>query len=105
MEITRESIFTSSVRSFFNAFFAFVGVIIGIVIISLLLGSFIKPKHSSLHTSIVIEPDAEGNNNFLSPTTPIILRINIEGPIIPPNLTYQMIEKQLADSRKGFLRQ
>jgi protease IV len=103
MEITRESIFTSSVRSFFNAFFAFVGVIIGLVIVSLILGSFVRPKHSTLHTTVVIEPDAKGNIEFLPATTPVILRIDIDGPIMPPSLTYQMVEKQLADSRKGFL--
>lgn len=103
MEITRESIFTSSVRAFFNAFFALVGVIIGLVIFAFIVGAFVGGKQSPGNVMVVVEPDAQGSTEMLPPTAPVILRIDVKGPIIPPNISYQLIEKQLTESRKGVL--
>ena len=106
MEVSRESIFISALRAFCNAFFAFVGVIVGLVIIALILfGSFFKSATShGLHTEMIFEANADLSDDPLPSTVPVIMRINIHGPIMPPNLTYNDIEVQLLDAQKGILK-
>ena len=104
MKIARESIFVSSVRAFSSAFFALVGVVIGLAVLALIFGSLAKPAGLRKMTDVVIEPDAEGSIELLSPHAPVVLRIDIHGPIMPPKLTARDIEAQLLDSHSDLLK-
>ena len=104
VKIARESIFVSSVRAFSGAFFALIGVAVGIAIIAMVFGSLAKPSGFRKTTDLVIEPDAEGSIELLSPHAPVILRIDITSPILPPKLTAKDIEAQLIESRMGMLK-
>ncbi|MDN3507436.1 MAG: S49 family peptidase [Simkaniaceae bacterium] len=104
VKIARESIFVSSVRAFSSAFFALVGVVVAIAVIAMIFGSLSKPVGFRKMTDLVIEPDADGSVQLQSPHAPVILRIDISGPIMPPKLTAHDIEVQLLDSRTGPLK-
>jgi protease IV len=103
MNYNRESIFRNSIRSFFVAFSAIIGVTIAIVVIALVFSSIsnpdIVPKKGKPH----IAPDAHGNRSLLSTSTPAILLINIHGVIGSTLLTQHLIENTLLDSQEGIL--
>jgi len=105
MQIVKESIFISAIRSFFNALLAMVGVLIGLVIIAALVFSF-SPSYQSSDEDIVMEimPDEKGNSEVLAETTPAILRIDIHGVIGDAHLNGELVESFLRASRRGFLK-
>ncbi len=84
MQYVKESIFVSAIRSFFNAFLAMIGVLIGIVILLAVGMSFSGSSPISMpNDQIAIEmlPDAEGNTSPISDSTPVILQIDVSGII------------------------
>lgn len=104
MEITRESIFVSALRSFSKMFFAvcalFLAVFLCTTVYSLFSGSaLIEPK-----TTMNILPDASGKRELVSVTAPAILQLNIHGIIGDPTiLDSEVVENILLDSRTGLL--
>lgn len=101
----RESIFFSSMRSFFTSFFAIIGLCFGLIPAFLIIGSLSD-------TSSIAEPDrvytaevvAKANNTrqVLSKTTPTILKLNISGIIGTDNLNMNSFKTQLIESREGI---
>lgn len=100
---SRESIFSSSIRSFCNAFFCVLGILICslvvIFVVTLGLGTA-----SSAKTSFTIQPDAEGKRTTLTSSHPVILKISINGIIGTGQLITSAIESTLLDSREGLLK-
>ena len=103
MEVKRESIFVSAIRSFCNVFAGFIGVLVGIIIIAIVIGVLSKPQLVSDKTEVIIAADAEGNRKLLPHSTPVILRLNIHGSIGSKDLNSKTIQSQLLDSREGML--
>ena len=107
MAIKRESIFISTVRSFFNAFAGFVGILFGIIIIAmviaLIMGVLLKPQTVKNKTQLIISADAQGNRKLLSDSSPVILKLNIHGTIGSKDLNVKTFQSQLLDSREGLL--
>lgn len=104
MDIKRESILVSAVRSFCNTFAGMFGVIVGIIIIAIVIAILAKPQMVSDKTTMIIAADAEGQRELLPASTPAILRINIHGVIGSRDLNSKTFEAQLLDSREGALK-
>ncbi|MBI3508754.1 MAG: S49 family peptidase, partial [Chlamydiia bacterium] len=105
MDIQRESVFISALRSFLKAFFALAGLFLAFVIFSSVYafmsgGSLIEEK-----TSLTILPDANNQRTLVSPSAPAILQINIHGVIgmDGKDINSQAMENILIDSRTGML--
>jgi signal peptide peptidase SppA len=104
MSFPRESIFFSSLRSFFKAFFMLLGLFFAILPILFFINFLSTDQQPVEPHTITLLPDLQGQDQLLPPTTPVILRIDIHGEIGAPNLTAEEIENQLLDSQKGFLK-
>lgn len=103
MQLTRESIFISAVRSFCTSFAAIIGILVGVVLIFLVMTMFSSPDITPKMSDLTIAPDAEGNRDLLQTTTPVILKIDIHGVIGQGDLTEEKFQKMLLDSREGML--
>lgn len=105
MNITRESIFTSSLRAFCTAFFSVLGLGACVLLIIIALSMFKNSSTTSASgTNMTIQRDADGNKDLLPLHTPAILKINIHGVIGDKRLTTKTVEAQLADSRENLLK-
>lgn len=103
MQLTRESIFISAVRSFCTSFAAIIGILIGIALIFFILMTFSAPNIYPKKSDLTIAPDANGNRDLLPQSTPVILKIDIKGVIGTGDLTEDKFQKLLLDSREGML--
>jgi signal peptide peptidase SppA len=105
MQIVRESIFLSAVRSFCNALFGLVGIVVGLLLLGVFLfalfGSHLTPAQKSEY---MITPDAEGSTELLPMSAPVILHLDIHGIIGLNYLTGSVVEGLLLDSRDGLLK-
>ncbi len=102
MHITRESIFVGAIRAFCTTFAGLLGIAVAIVVVIFITFMLSSPNLLPSKTEPQIVADAQGNREMLPLTSPIILKIDIqgvigEGHLIPPN-----IESALLDSREGF---
>ncbi|MCH9630568.1 MAG: hypothetical protein S4CHLAM37_05690 [Chlamydiia bacterium] len=104
MNISRESIFISAIRSFCNAFFAILGIVVCVVLIAFLVAFAMGGSSSAHRNQISLLPDAEGNRDLLPITSPAILKINIDGIIGTGKLTTKQIESKLLESQEGMLK-
>lgn len=101
MEIQRESIFVSALRSFCRMFFAVCGLFLAFLLMSLLYSSLadgpVSPTDSK--TKIKYLPDANWRRTD-STTAPVILQLNIHGVIgDPKGVDSKGVETILLDSR------
>lgn len=105
MQIARESVFITSIRSFFRWFFAVFGLFFGIIGASMLysmLGGAAKAYEEKTEFSIL--PDLKGEHAMLSTSSPAILQINIVGEIGGPGgVNSDDLKNILLDSRSGLL--
>jgi len=98
----RESIFSTSIRSFFKTLFAMLGIGLGIMLISALAAVFINTENQPETTfTPEIYPNAEGSRKVLSSSAPVILKVNIKGVIGTENLSMQSVRRLLVESREG----
>ncbi len=105
MTFPRESIFFSSVRAFFKAFFTLLGIFFAIIPIVFFINLFSSDQQPSEPHSITLLPNVDGKDDLLPPTVPVILRIDIHGIIGKATLTAEEIESQLLDAQKGPLKE
>jgi len=100
-----ESIFVSALRSFFRAFFAVCGILLGLVIFSFVYAMFTGTGFIEEKTTMTILSDASGKRMMVSPTAPAILQLNIHGPIGIDrlDLSSETVENILIESRMGML--
>jgi len=104
MNVTRESIFISALRTFCNSLAGMFGVIVGLIILAIFFLFLSKPAMISDKTTMIIAADAEGNRNLLPESSPAVLRINIHGEIGTRDLNAKLLQSQLLDSRSGLLK-
>lgn len=99
----RDSIFYSAIRSLFVAFCAVIGIGLGIVFFTILIGALSTKTDNQLTTvnEQEIMPNAEGKREVLTATSPILLQINIDGIIGTEGLSMGTIKQQLIESREG----
>lgn len=105
MEIQRESIFISALRSFCRMFFAICGIFIALMVMSLVY-SLISPEAAiDAKTKIKYLPDAQGTRELVDAAAPVILQLNIHGVIgEPKSLDTDSVQNILIDSRTGTLK-
>lgn len=103
MNIMRESIFCSAIRSFFNAFLGMAGVVAGLFLLALLFVFASKPYNIQDQTNMTILPDGNGSSAPLGAHSPVILQIDIKGEIGSDQLTSDQIFTILNSSREGAL--
>lgn len=104
MDISRESIFVSAIRSFCNSLAAMIGILIGLFILAFLFMFISKPSHIADKTTMIFAADADGNRDPLPESSPAILRINVHGVIGSRDLNAKTVTAQLLDSREGVLK-
>ena len=103
----QESLFMTSLRSFFKGFFHFIGVFFAIILFIIILGALFMEKETlsyTAKTSIEILPDLNDNISPLSERVPVILQIDIHNIIGVGDTTSEAIESILLESRKGILK-
>lgn len=104
MEIQRESIFVSTIRTFLRFFFGVVAIFLAFVLCSVVYSMLSPSPLLKEKTSLEIVPDAKGNRQLISPRAPVILEIPITGVIgDPKNVNTENLENILIDSRTGLL--
>ncbi len=103
MEVQRESIFVSTLRTFSKMFFGVCGIFLAFMAMSLIYNSIADTDASptDAKTKVKYLPDADGNR-ATSTSCPVILQINIDGVIgDPKGVNTHAIENVLLDSRTG----
>lgn len=101
----KDSIFTSSMRSLFIAFFSVVGILLAFILVALfynLIDSTEDPLSSNYSVKIV--PNAKGVRKKQSSSAPVILQVNINGMIGLNDLTQGKIREMLVESREDTLK-
>jgi signal peptide peptidase SppA len=106
MEITKETIFSSSLRSLFKTLFGTIGIAIAFIpiLLTIIILSGSAEKESSIKNTIELLPDANGNKGVLSSLAPVVLKINVNGVIGQKDLTTSVINSQLIESRQTILK-
>ena len=99
MDYVKDSIFKSTIRSFFKTFGGFLGFFIAIFVFSLMFIFASKSPNLSNVSRPVIKTDANGVRQALPSSAPVILRIPIHGMIGTRMLDTQTINTQLANSQ------
>jgi protease-4 len=100
----RDSILYSALRSLVVAFCAFIGIGLGIVFFSILIGALSVGATTANLTTVntqEILPNADGKREALSSDAPVILQLNIDGIIGTEQLSTRSIRQQLVESREG----
>ncbi len=105
MQFTRESIFIGAIRTFCTAFAGLLGIVIAIALAVIGIGMLSSSDYQPSHASIEIAPDDQGNRSLLPLTSPAILLLNIHGVIGEGDLTAEVFQKLLLDSRDDLLHQ
>lgn len=100
----RESIFWSSIRSFFISLFVIGGLLTGVVLVILVVGASTgssdnAPEINYDYTPEII-PNAEGVRKSLSNDAPVILKLNLSGVLGMDTLSKKTVEQQLLESRE-----
>ncbi len=103
MEIQRESIFLSAIRTLLKSFFAMVGFFIAVVPFFIILSFFSSDSHLNKNTLTYL-PNANGERKIVHSSAPVVLQINFHGIIGQGDLTEDIIQSQLVESREGILK-
>lgn len=104
MEIQRESIFVSVIRTFCRFFFGIVAIFLAFILCSIFYSMISPSPLLKEKTNLEILPDARGNRQIASPHAPVILQIPITGVIgDPKNVNTENLENILIESRMGLL--
>lgn len=103
-ENMRDSILYSAIRALVVTFCVVIGLCLGFVFISVLLGSFSgsgsEGKLTTVNTEEIL-PNAEGRRETLAHDVPVILQVNVDGVIGMDDVDTKSIRQQLVESREG----
>ena len=100
----RDSILYSAIRALVVAFCVVIGLCLGFVFISVLVGALSGDTTSAKLTTVNTEeilPNAEGHREALTAEAPVILQVNVNGIIGLEDLDTRSIRQQLVESREG----
>lgn len=106
MEIQRESIFVSALRSFCRMFFGVCGLFLALTAVSLFYSSISTTTTAiEAKTKIKYLPDAEGKRELVASTAPVVLQINVHGVIgQPKGIDTDSVQNVLIESRTATLK-
>lgn len=104
----RDSIFYSAIRSLFSAFCAIIGIGLGFIVLSALLGLFSSStsdgKIETVNTEEILT-NGDWKRESLMGKYPVILQINVDGIIGTETLNMQTIKQQLVESRESTFKE
>lgn len=103
MEFARESVFISTVRAFFKTFAVILGIGVALFVLMFGLSSISNTVELPDKSKITLQPDANWNQELLSHSAPVILRINVTGVVGTGDLKVEKFKQMLIDSREGVL--
>ena len=102
MSTSQESIFSSALRSFFVSAFAIFGLITATIPLLFFFGAIVQSSGEySQGSSHILLHDANGSREPLPPTSPVVLQLDIYGPIGEGKFNADSVRKQLFDSRSA----
>ena len=101
MKLVKESLFSSTIRSFCISFFAVFGIVIAFFVVMLIFGAGKNSKAMDASMYDVIIPDTNSRKYTFATNKPLLLRININGEIGKANLDIGSIRSILSESRSG----
>lgn len=104
MDYVRESIFAGALRSFCKSIATIIGIALGVGFVLMGMGALFGPNYTPPQSQPLLMPDASGNREMLSGSTPIVLRLDFHGVIGVGDLTSEKIENVLLDSREDFFK-
>lgn len=100
----KDSILFSAIRALFVSFCVIIGLCLGLVFITILIGAFSGTSASSQLSTVNTEeilPNANGKREVVSSSAPVILQVNIDGIIGTERLDEQTVRQILVESREG----
>lgn len=100
----RDSILYSAIRALVVTFCVVIGLCLGFVFLSVLLGALAGESTDAKLTTVNTEeilPNAEGKREALASTVPVILQVNIDGIIGTESISEKSVRRQLVESREG----
>lgn len=106
MQIVRESIFSSAIRSFFSTLLAMLGILIALFLVIAIFITLGRP-YTTPSDAIEMEilPDAQGNTELLAESHPIILRLDITGVIgEEDHMSSESIQSYLNAAKRGIFK-
>ena len=104
MEIARESIFVSALRSLCKVFFSILGFFLAIFIVTAIYSLFASPYNAEEKTTLNLLPDLNGHSDLRPLSAPAILQINLDGVIgEPEKLDTKVLQNILLDSQNNPL--
>ncbi len=103
MNFTRESIFISALRGFFKTFAVIIGIAVAVFVIMLGLNAVSNQVEVPNKSEMKVSADTNWSRKLLPSTTPVILRINIQGVIGMGKMKEDKFKTLLLDSREGVL--
>lgn len=105
MEPVRDSVFISALRAFCKTIAVIFGICIAFIPLFILMFSLGGDTDLSPTTTLTYIPDADGVKKLQPATSPVILRIDIDGVIGEGNYVTSVVENQLQESRTGTLKE
>lgn len=101
----RDSILYSALRALCVAFCVIIGITLGFMAISMLVGAIAsggidQSKLTTVYTEEIL-PNAKGERKVVASTAPVILQINVDSVIGLEDLTDKTIRQMLIESREG----
>ncbi len=103
MNLTRESIFISALRGFFNTVAVIIGIAVALFIVILGISAFSSSITTPDKSTLTLSPDANWDRKLLPHSAPVILRINLHGVIGIGKLQGDKFKTLLLDSREDDL--
>lgn len=107
MKLVRESLFSSTIRSFCISFFAVIGIVLAFFLIMLAFGAGKSSKSLETSTFDIIIPESNGRKYLFTSNQPLLLRIDLVGPIATgatSSVDITAIRSILNESRSGPLK-
>ncbi|NGX37196.1 MAG: putative signal peptide peptidase SppA [Chlamydiae bacterium] len=103
MNFTRESVFISALRSLLKAFAVVIGIGVGIVVVTIGISAVSSSVNLPDKSELTVSADSDWDRKLLSDSSPVILKIDVEGVIGMGNLKDKKFKDILLDSREGVL--
>lgn len=101
MKLVRESLFSSTIRSFCISFFAVIGIVVAVFLVMVVFGAGKTSKALEMSMYDVVIPDTNGRKYMFTNNQPLLLRLNVTGQIGLPNLNTETVRSILNESVAG----
>jgi protease-4 len=106
MNLQRESIFITALRTFCRIFFGVVAFFLALIVVALFYNS-VSGTTTSIESKTKVKylPDAENKREIVASTAPVILQLNVHGVIGgPKGIDTNSVQNVLIESRTDTLK-